>query len=265
MYETVTAATAVQRITAWHQEGGGRVVELMGSTGAARADVRTQVRDAVPGVVCVDAAALDGDALVARIREGVWQAAEAGAGVGVRLVVLTEGQRVTGRREWGCPTAVLEQLEREVAEALGVLLVLEVDWHEVRGGTRAQLELESPVRGPDPGRSAAESRQWALQALALQEGGGAPLEVWRQLSWALNHDELELPVDVDEEIEVDRRGWYRFRNFKRSRELARSVDPGLARQVHAQMARWLVEHVGADSDLGRYADAALVEQVGRWP
>lgn len=262
MYEKVTTATAVERITAWHQEGAGRVVELMGSTGAARTEVLARVRDAVPDAVCVDAAMLGGDALVGRVREGVRQSA--GAGGGARLVVLAEGQRVVEKRDRGCPKAVLDQLEREVADALGVVLVVEVDWHEVRVASRAQWELESAVRGPDPGRSAAESREWVLQALALQEGGGAPLEVWRRLSWLLNHDEIELPVE-DEETEVDRRGWARFRNFRRSRELARAVDPGQARQVHADMARWLVGHVGDDSDVGRYADAALVQHARSGP
>ncbi|MFZ3560248.1 SUKH-4 family immunity protein [Streptomyces sp. BH055] len=261
MYESVSAEAAVDRIVGWHREGVGRVVELMGSGESSRMSVLQRLREQLPGSVSVDAGGLDGDALVGRIREALGQMEP---GVGSRVVIVAEGRRIVGERVWDYPQAALDQLEREVAQALGVLLVIEVDWHEVRVDSRAQLELQSALRGPDPRRSDAESREWALQALALQEGGGAPLEVWRRLSWLLNQDEIELPVD-DDEIEVDRRGWARFRNFRRSRELAGAVDPGQARKVHADVARWLVGHVGEDSDVGRYADAALVEHAKSGP
>ncbi|RAJ74940.1 hypothetical protein K377_06707 [Streptomyces sp. PsTaAH-137] len=201
VYEAVTEDAAVDRIVGRHREGAWHVVELMGSVASARTEVLRRVRDRLPGAVWVDAAGLDGDALVGRIRE---ELGRAGAGEHSRPVIVAQGQRIVGERVRGYPQEVIDRLEREIAEGLGVLVVVEVDWHEERIASRSRLELEVAARGPDPARSAARSREWALQALALEEGGGAPLEVWRQLSRALNHDELELPVE-DEEIEADRR------------------------------------------------------------
>ncbi|MHC5260648.1 SUKH-4 family immunity protein [Streptomyces sp. UC4497] len=253
MYESVTADAAVERIVEWHLEGARQVVELMGSAGSGRTEILTRVDDERVEAVRVDATGLGARELVERVREDL---SARSAGGERPLVLVAQGQQITRERTPGYPETALRLLDREVAQALGVLVVVEVDWCEPPRASRPRLEVAVPERGPDPARTAATSREWALQALALAQRLSVPVEVWRQLCLFLNHEELELPLDAAE-IEVDSDGEVGFRESGRAQELRASVDRGLARRVHADMVRLLTGHVGETTPMGLYAHIAL--------
>ncbi|MFJ9468563.1 SUKH-4 family immunity protein [Streptomyces caniferus] len=261
--ERTTPDRAVTGLVDWWRHGAQRVAEVTGPPACGRTQVLTEVADAVPGSVTVDATDLTAEEIVDRIvasaglelpleRRAGWADSLAESAVRESLVVLTNVQRAGRTRRSPQPDRIVRLMASGLAVGARTKVLVERSQDDARlAHDRLVVTLAAPpseaasADTPPGGHGADAVASTALRALALAEVRRTPLAVWEELTRALGAYEGQ-HVDTDGLLEdgahlvaLAEDGTVSFRDERVAEAARRTVPSDALTAVNRRLVEWL--------------------------